>query len=118
MTALVRRALGAARREVGWVMSDVNGEQHRVGEWSKVEVRCELTPERVRHDRLPDEAGDVGAASGALMLAIACTSWEVGCAPAGAALFALCSEGPARGAFVAEAPASVAPGSAAREGSS
>ncbi|MBI4955254.1 MAG: hypothetical protein HY908_24740 [Myxococcales bacterium] len=105
MTRALHEALGtrAHRGPVGWILSDVNGEHHRVREWSTAEIRCGELLASARHDRLTGELGDVGAAAGALLLAIACTYLRVGCAPARSALVVLSSEGPARGVFVVEA---------------
>ncbi|MCC6522274.1 MAG: hypothetical protein IT373_06405 [Polyangiaceae bacterium] len=105
MTRALQEALGARAHQgpIDWVLSDVNGEHHRVREWSTAEIRCGEVLAAARHDRLLGELGDVGAAAGALLLAIACTYLRVGCAPARSALFVLSSEGPARGVFIVEA---------------
>lgn len=105
MTALVHDALPLAMPEddgATWVMSDLNGESHRLSEWEKVAIRCALRGDRVVHQRVPGDLGDVGAATGALMLAVAHTFWRCACAPRPRALFALHSEGGQRGVIVAQ----------------
>jgi len=102
------RALTQVVREVGareapWVLSDVNGERHRLREWRMVALREDLsTAEQLR---LPRELGDVGAASGAVMMSLAATYWRLGCAPGRRAVILLSSEGPERGAISLEAGA-------------
>ena len=105
-TEVVRAAAAALRAPVPWVLPDVNGERHRVKEWSFVRIR---NPERFDdhttvETRLCDELGDVGAASGAVHAAYACMAFRMGFAPAPEVLVALASEGPARGAFALGAP--------------
>lgn len=103
MTALVRGAIAAARERISWLVTDVNGERHRVREASLVEARiAEDLAESGRVDALPRELGDVGAATGALHLAVAVTWMRTGAAPARSALFLSSSEGPERSAFVVE----------------
>lgn len=102
MTGMVRR-LGAELPDgpIEWVLSDWNGERRRVREWEMVEYRSKdfLTDSFV-HDHLVEELGEVGAASGALLLAIAAVWWQVGCAPADKGLFLLHSDTEHRGAFL------------------
>jgi len=93
--------LVAAAGVPSWVLSDINGERHRVREWSLVELRQQL-PDGLVHDRFVSNLGDVGAASGATLLAIACVLWRAGCGPATLAAVALFSEGPERGVFALE----------------
>jgi 3-oxoacyl-[acyl-carrier-protein] synthase I len=86
-----------------WVLSDVNGEAHRVREWGMVETRT-LRGRSVVTMRPVDELGDVGAASGPLFVVLAATMLSLGCAPGRSALVALHSDGPARGVIRVEAP--------------
>lgn len=103
MTEIVHRLTEApGMSPIAWVLTDLNGERHRLSEWQKVEMRSTFAEEFV-HDRLIDDLGDLGAATGPTLLAIACTYWRTGCAPARSVLVALHSEGPERGAFVLEA---------------
>lgn len=81
-----------------WVMTDNNGERHRAREWAMVSVRGGIAND-AEHHRPVSELGDVGAATGALFLAIACRHWDAGCAPAQRVLLALHSEGGERGAI-------------------
>lgn len=94
-----------ARGPLRWVISDLNGERHRAREWSLLQVRHRLTADQVEHDRLVEAMGDVGAASGALYLNIACEFWRARCAPAERVAIVLASEGAERGVIVAEAVA-------------
>lgn len=89
-----------AMREGGpirWVISDLNGEPHRARAFQLAEARA--LDDDVRHDELPDEMGDVGAATGAMAVVAACTWFEAGCAPEGEVVVVLSSEGPERGAL-------------------
>jgi len=88
---------------IGWVMSDVNGQRARVLEWAMVQTRA--LERAITHVRLPELLGDVGAASGPLMCALADVWLRTGCAPAERALLALHSDGAARGGVLLEARA-------------
>lgn len=101
MTRLARGAAAASGRPIDWVITDVNGEHHRIAEWTKVRLRVDEL-RGVRHDELAREIGDTGAASGALFLAAAVSLWRAGCAPGEALLMALHAEGPERGALLLE----------------
>lgn len=105
MTALVRSALGIRRPELrgpeAWLLSDLNGERHRIEEWELVAVRNDLDV-RVAHDRFLEHLGELGAASGAVLLALAVAFWRTGAAPCGRALLALHSDGPLRGTIAVE----------------
>lgn len=107
MTGLVRRVAQGGGGEGGegradWVLSDCNGERHRVNEWSMVATRSrDILPEGAQHDRFAEEIGDLGAASGAVLLVIASVFWRAGCAPSDTALVALHSDGPERAVILA-----------------
>jgi len=102
MTQIVRQIVVASGRgPAGWVLSDLNGERHRLKEWEKVAVRAPLARPFV-HRRLPDEMGDLGAATGIMILAVASVWWRAGCAAHPTVLAVLHSEGPERGGFLAE----------------
>ena len=107
MTRLVRSVAGAAGEPpIPWVLSDVNGERHRLREWTMVANRGSLRP-GATHSRLIDDLSDLGAALGPVLLAIAAHAFRSGHAPAHSAAITLQSEGPERGAFLleeAEAP--------------
>jgi len=105
-TELARSVGTNLRAPVPWVLPDVNGERHRVKEWSFVRIRNrEIFDESATIEtRLCDELGDVGAASGALHAAYICWALRLGFAPAQQALVTLASEGQARGAFALGAP--------------
>ncbi|MFT3764724.1 MAG: hypothetical protein QM820_04285 [Minicystis sp.] len=103
MSKLVRRISAAAPdRRITWLMSDWNGERHRSDEWTKVAIRSkDIFPDDARHDRPIEEMGEIGAATGAVLLVLAAMSWQTGWAPAETALVALHSEGPDRGLILA-----------------
>ncbi|WP_437291005.1 hypothetical protein [Sorangium sp. So ce406] len=107
ITRAARRAVeeaGASSRPIGWLMTDVVDERHRVDEWAFAAARIAdaLTPDHV-HEQPLLVTGDLGAASVGVMLAIAVTRWETGCAPDAQVLIAAHAEGAARGALVAAA---------------
>jgi 3-oxoacyl-[acyl-carrier-protein] synthase-1 len=105
MTRAVDRALDAAP-DLGWILCDVNGERHRVKEWSFVVVRLRhrIDPETWAIDRPYQESGDAGAATGALYASFATMAWQAGFAPSHRVMLALRAEGAARAAIVLEAP--------------
>jgi 3-oxoacyl-[acyl-carrier-protein] synthase-1 len=94
-----RTALAAGSPPLPWVLCDLNGEAHRNHEWSQVAIRARFA-DGVSEWHPADDLGDVGAASGALFLAMACTLWATGCPVGRAALVALHAEGVERGVFV------------------
>ena len=57
---------------IPWVLTDLNGERHRVKEWTYAAMRNPATidPEKTIIQNVPRDFGDVGAASGALLLVI------------------------------------------------
>jgi 3-oxoacyl-[acyl-carrier-protein] synthase I len=103
MTELSRRAIAGAVRPVSWLVTDVNGERHRVREHGAVEMHLadDLAKDH-RHDALPAALGEVGAATGALHLALVTTLFRVGAAPARSALLLSSSEGAERAAMLVE----------------
>lgn len=105
-TELVRNIATNLRVPVPWVLPDVNGERHRVKEWTFVRIRNReaFDDAGTVEMRLCDELGDVGAACGALHAAFACSAWKLGFAPGDQALILLASDGPARGAIALGAP--------------
>lgn len=94
MTAILRAM--RADGPVPWVLSDVTSERHRVREWTLAATR--VLDDTV-DDRLTDHTGDLGAASGPTLLAIACAFFAARCAPAREVVIALHSDGPERGAL-------------------
>jgi 3-oxoacyl-[acyl-carrier-protein] synthase-1 len=99
---LVRAAAASSAGEpVRWVLTDLNGERARTNEWIPIDS-LECIHEDFVHDRGPIGLGDLGAASGAVLLVIACIFFEIGWAPAPAALVVLASDGPTRGVIRVE----------------
>lgn len=102
MTELLARIAATCGGPLEWALPDLNGERHRNKEWRKTAFRGSLAADAIEQ-RLADDLGDVGAASGPMYLAIACALWRDGPAPSRRALIALHSDGQERGAFVVEA---------------
>lgn len=105
MTAAVKKAVGsvgAKARRIDWVLTDVANERHRVDEWQYAAAR---NHEAFTRDYLQDQAllrtGDLGSASAATLLVIACMNWQTGAARSGLALVAMHSDGPHRSVVVA-----------------
>jgi 3-oxoacyl-[acyl-carrier-protein] synthase-1 len=83
-------------------MTDVVNERHRVDEWSYAMARAhEAFDREVVHDQPLLKTGDLGAASAAVLLAIAVTRWESRCAIGDCVLLGLHSDGHERGALLA-----------------
>jgi 3-oxoacyl-[acyl-carrier-protein] synthase-1 len=104
LTALVRGAAAAAPSgRFDWVINDVTPERHRQKEWSFVELRhrAALSDGEAATTRLGEDLGELGAAVGAVALAIAAVGFRTGFAPGPCPLVALASDGGERGAFVA-----------------
>lgn len=103
MSRAIQLAIGplARERRISWVLTDVPNERHRVDEWQLAFGRMfrAFTPE-VRHDQPLLMTGEVGAASAALLVAMACVQWQIGCGVGDMALVATHSDGPERGALV------------------
>jgi 3-oxoacyl-[acyl-carrier-protein] synthase-1 len=103
MTMAIKEAAGplAKARRVSWMLTDVANERHRVDEWQLASGRSfRAFTEDARHDQPLLKTGDVGAASAALLFAMACTHWEIGSAPGDVALVATHSDGAERGAMI------------------
>ena len=83
---------------IRWALTDVNGERHRVREWTQVAMRGSIA-EGAKVDRFAEDLGDCGAASGAVLAVIAHELLVTGAAPAENACIALAADGAARGAF-------------------
>lgn len=100
MTRIVQDlALSAPGGKLAWALTDVNGERHRMREWELAAGRGAFTDSAI-HQRAVDDLGDLGAASGGVLGALACELFRTGAAPASAACIALSSDGPERGAFL------------------
>lgn len=83
---------------IRWLLSDANGEQDRARELAIATMRA-LSGDEAQIDEPLRDVGDVGAAAGATLLAMACTWIEVGCARGSDVVIALSSDGEARGAI-------------------
>ena len=112
LAATMTAILHALRADgpISWVLSDLNGEPYRAREWTLAEERALARGEpstsphsELIHDELAGELGDLGAATGPTLLAIACAYFEAGCAPAKDVVIALASDGAERGALRVEA---------------
>ncbi len=109
ITRAVRRAAaaaGAKARRIPWALTDVTNERHRVDDWMYALGRnAAAFTDDVRHEQPLLKTGDLGAASAAVLLVIAATRWQTGCAPGDTAMIVTSSDGPERGAVVARAAA-------------
>jgi 3-oxoacyl-[acyl-carrier-protein] synthase-1 len=103
MSAALRRAAGDEHRSrrVPWVLTDVGNERHRVDEWQTAFTRMfRAFSHEVVHDQPLLLTGEVGAASAALLAAMACVRWTIGTALGDAAMIATHSDGHERGALL------------------
>lgn len=100
MTRLLRQVADSAK-PARWVLHDVNGERHRLRWWSLASAR-----ETIGHESeilaIPRLMGDVGAATGAVAVAIAHGLWTAGVAPHERCLIALHGEDGERSALSLE----------------
>ncbi len=102
----VARQVGPTARRVPWVLTDVQNERHRVNEWQLAMGRqFEIFTPEVKHDQPLLETGDIGAASAAMLVAIACMRWQLRCAVGELAIVATHSDGQERGALLLGAEA-------------
>lgn len=88
-----------------WVLCDLNGESYRAAEWGIVLTRLGDKLGRVVLTHPADCLGDVGAASGGMLIAYALHAFQRGYAPAGDALIWNASDDGARSALVISAMA-------------
>lgn len=102
LTDLVYKVAGTLEQTpVSWLLTDVNGERHRVKERDYLGFRTqELISMTSTHEtRLAREMGDLGAATGAVYANYALQGFKTGFAPAREALVLTSSDGDARGVF-------------------
>ncbi|MEZ4447372.1 MAG: hypothetical protein R3B72_50315 [Polyangiaceae bacterium] len=108
MTQAIRRALetiGRDTRRIGWILSDVVNERHRVEELGFALARNhEAFLQEVVHDQPLLKTGDLGASSAAMLAVMAMVRFETASAPSPWALVGVHSDGPERGALVVGAP--------------
>lgn len=91
--------------EPSWVVCDLNGESYRAFEWGLVQGRLSPLLSHVRRLTHPaDGLGDVGAATGPLLVACAAHGFQRGFAPPGSALLWASSDDGARVAMLASTP--------------
>jgi 3-oxoacyl-[acyl-carrier-protein] synthase I len=107
LTSVLRRVLTEAdrrRARPDWVVCDMNGETFRGNEWVYAYIRTgklHRDPLEIWHPA--DSWGDVGAASGAMLLANAMHALAEGYGRGPGALVWVASDGPSRGAAVLRA---------------
>jgi 3-oxoacyl-[acyl-carrier-protein] synthase-1 len=100
----VRAAVGTDARPFSWAVGDLNGEMYKAREWAEVRVRLAPWLNGLRHLWHPaDCIGDVGAATGGVLLAIAARALDKGYAPADRALVFAGSDDGTRAAVVVSA---------------
>ena len=98
---LAVQGVGKQAGRIGWVLSDVVNERHRVEEFGFALARNhEAFAHELVHEQPLLKAGDLGAASAATLVAIAVTRWQTACAPSDFALIGVHSDGSERGALV------------------
>jgi 3-oxoacyl-[acyl-carrier-protein] synthase-1 len=86
-------------RGPAWVLCDLNGESYRAFEWGVALARLGERLSGVRKLVYPAlSLGDVGAATGAVLVAAAAAGFRRGYAPAGEAVLWTASDGPLRAA--------------------
>ena len=94
LTDLLRRSAALwPDRRIGWLLDDANGEQHRASEWSKLSIRLGDEVAMRDADHFVYTTGYVGAATGALLVAIACRLFGARATPQPLCSVALMSEG-------------------------
>ncbi|MCC6557369.1 MAG: hypothetical protein IT372_30835 [Polyangiaceae bacterium] len=104
LTAALRGALREGRAPA-WVLCDMNGESYRAFEWGIALARLGEQLGTIRKVVYPTMSlGDVGAATGAVLVAAAAAGFRRGYAPAREALLWTSSDGPLRAAVRVEAP--------------
>lgn len=90
---------------ISWVICDLNGESGRSREWGMVLCRSAASFSQLKKLSHPaDCVGDVGAASGALSIAVACRAFARGYAPGKEALLWTASDSGQRAACRIESP--------------
>jgi len=107
-TDLVERAgMSIDAAPIPWVLVDQRTERHRGRSWDRVFYRLGdvIDPEVTVIDTLAERLGDVGAASGAVLLVHAVVGLVSGFAPGPAAVVALGSDGMGRASFALSSPA-------------
>lgn len=101
------RGLELPRDAVDSIYCDINGERYRSEEWGFVALRLPRVCRDATTYELPSASwGDVGAASGALLTALAVESWQRGYARGPRALVFAGSEAGLRAAVLLEADSS------------
>jgi len=99
----IRAAIGGAENplEIEWVAGDLNGESYRAKEWGLGQVMLQKNFRGAKHIWHPaDSLGDVGAASGAVLVSLAARALEKGYAPAEKCLIFAGSDDGSRGALL------------------
>lgn len=106
LSEAIGRALEAAPPgPCPWVLCDLNGESYRAYEWGMAMARLPEPLGSVGRLEHPAEClGDVGAASGAVLVGLAARALSRGYAPAREALLWTASDGPTRAAVRIEDP--------------
>jgi 3-oxoacyl-[acyl-carrier-protein] synthase-1 len=105
LIAAVRAAAGADARPFAWAIGDLNGEMYRSAEWGMARVRLPPLLGGIQHLWHPaDCLGDVGAATGGVLLAIAAGAFEKETAPADRALLFAGADDGTRACLIVTAP--------------
>jgi 3-oxoacyl-[acyl-carrier-protein] synthase I len=99
-----RAAMSLSGRRHRWVLSDLNGEKERAREWAQVERSAGEVLRDVVHDEWAARLGDLGAATGAVLFAVAVTLARTGAVEHPSASLALHADGPERAVIAIELP--------------
>jgi 3-oxoacyl-[acyl-carrier-protein] synthase I len=103
LAAAIRSAIAAApgAEEIDWAACDLNGETYRAAEWGYCQTRLGPILRGVRRVWHPaDCLGDVGAATGAVLVSLVTQAFAKGYAPSGRCLLWTSSDDGARAAVV------------------
>jgi 3-oxoacyl-[acyl-carrier-protein] synthase-1 len=107
LTTVLRRALDVGARDKGvaadWTICDMNGESFRASEWTYAYLRTtsrHRDPLEIWHPA--NCYGDIGAASGLVLVAIATAAWQRNYARGNRCLVWASSDGPQRAAVLLE----------------
>lgn len=107
LTTVLRKALDVSAQDNGgaadWTICDMNGESFRASEWTYAYLRTtskHRDPLEIWHPA--DCYGDIGAASGLVLVAIATAAWQRNYARGNRCLVWASSDGPERAAVLLE----------------
>jgi len=102
LEAAIRAGLGGCDGEkIGWIASDLNGESYRATEWGYCQARLTSALEdelRIWHPA--DCLGDIGAATGPVLISLVSQAFRRGYSPSNRCLLLTSSDGGERSALI------------------